>query len=614
MGELGHGGEVVSFAFPDSNNCYVLDQFTDTTFIYKIIDQGESLKLHKTIYPFNDAPPILITANKLVAPTKDYLFMTFDQYAYIKKSTDGGKSFERIKLNDSTLYEIIMRDTTVGIAIGSDGEYSHIFTTRDGWKTFKKLDTSFKWGFYSPIFKDSANIQMVYLNFTPRVETLVNYNITTNEWTVLYNLDADTTEQNRIVFTKLIYVSDSTRYLTGSKGSGEFEKQIGEIYKTEDGGKHWEKNLEWYEKPYGDLQDIAFFDEKNGIAVGARVEIFMTNDGGSTWHYERPDEMIKGWDSLVGGSPYLHVAWSGKTPLVGTYSGKVFRYYGDFYKIGKMKPPKLIWPENNSIAQINSTQLLWSSNEVLGHFYYVEISKDKEFKNDVEKTTFWGEGETNGIGTTLYDFTQYYWRVGILDTTSKIDTIWSDTFTFRTSLAQIEPVSPDCGTTNQNTDVNLIWKAAKGAQYYRLQLAAENQFDTVLIEKDSIPVNHCVVDDLDSGKTYFWRVLAFNNEEEGHYYPTCYFTTLDPSDVREAIPGGTINIKQSDELLTFYVESKDHYNYQIEIIDLSGNSIFKSDLKTVLNIDLSQFMSGTYLYKLTTNRSLLKSGKFIVTR
>lgn len=75
--------------------------------------------------------------------------------------------------------------------------------------------------------------------------------------------------------------SDSTAYLM-SAGPGEASR----IYKTTDGGKSWAEQFKNPE-PKGFLDAIAFWDEKNGIAMGdpvnGRFQLVATSDGGANW-------------------------------------------------------------------------------------------------------------------------------------------------------------------------------------------------------------------------------------------------------------------------------------------------------------------------------------------
>jgi photosystem II stability/assembly factor-like uncharacterized protein len=74
---------------------------------------------------------------------------------------------------------------------------------------------------------------------------------------------------------------EATAYLL-SAGLGEHAR----IYKTTDGGKTWVLQFK-NPDPEGFLDAIAFWDEKNGIALGdpvkGRFQLIITDDGGANW-------------------------------------------------------------------------------------------------------------------------------------------------------------------------------------------------------------------------------------------------------------------------------------------------------------------------------------------
>lgn len=74
------------------------------------------------------------------------------------------------------------------------------------------------------------------------------------------------------------------------------------IYRTEDGGKHWEQTY-YNNTPGMFLDGIAFWDENNGIAVGDPVEdhfiLLRTRNGGRSW-----EDMEEGLRAQFGEAPF----------------------------------------------------------------------------------------------------------------------------------------------------------------------------------------------------------------------------------------------------------------------------------------------------------------------
>ena len=66
------------------------------------------------------------------------------------------------------------------------------------------------------------------------------------------------------------------------------------IYKTDDGGKHWDPQVTNHE-PKGFLDCMAFWDPQRGIVVGdpvnGKFQLLTTSDGGQHWNYVSPDNL-----------------------------------------------------------------------------------------------------------------------------------------------------------------------------------------------------------------------------------------------------------------------------------------------------------------------------------
>lgn len=79
----------------------------------------------------------------------------------------------------------------------------------------------------------------------------------------------------------ITFVDKNTGYITG--GSYEFEPNNGFIFKTTDGGENWTSVLS---QQVSALNNIAFSDPQNGIAIGGEVGtglILRTTDAGQNW-------------------------------------------------------------------------------------------------------------------------------------------------------------------------------------------------------------------------------------------------------------------------------------------------------------------------------------------
>jgi hypothetical protein len=524
-------GHVASMNCIDSNNCYVLIQQSGYVELYNSYNKGKTwTKTYKS--DFMDTEPYLLNVTDCVSPRSDYYFMTFRERCYVIKSSDGGISFKKIKLSDSTLpYSIVMKDKNNGIILSEfvidDSAYTFIFVTNDGWETFRKLDTTIN-GTMENVggFSDDENIPMDYSSKISKnlpdnyvlTHQYINYNFKNNKWSVLntFYIDSNFVDTNKVYhdsFDCIDIVNDSIAFLAGHRGSGVAQYRFDIIYRTKDGGKTWKKVLDSIYDPKWGLQDISFYDEKNGVAVGQLGKILTTNDGGDTWVYNVLPQNLITEEPLT-----MKVTWAGHTPIIGTWYGNIYRYEGNFFKFVK-EPDRvnLISPSNNVTKLANKVELNWSDNGSTK--YYLQITKIAELNQLILDTIV----STNNFEiSNLESFTNYYWRVG---TKYNKKMIWSVNYSFQTKLYPCSTISPECGSIGQNINPTLEWTKEKGADFVRLEYAKSPDFLENRILIDSIMTNNFFVKNLDSGTTYYWHVQAFNYAEASEWSETCDFTT-----------------------------------------------------------------------------------------
>ena len=119
-------------------------------------------------------------------------------------------------------------------------------------------------------------------------------------------------------------------YKCGLRRTGITDTAYDIIFKSTDYGKTWFKQLDTLAQYEFGLQNISFYDDINGIAVGQFGKILVTNDGGTKWRYEElPVELFKEEPAV------MHVLWAGKSPIIATLQGHIYLYQGDFFKFEK---------------------------------------------------------------------------------------------------------------------------------------------------------------------------------------------------------------------------------------------------------------------------------------
>ncbi|MFM2133479.1 MAG: hypothetical protein RL156_760 [Bacteroidota bacterium] len=279
------------FVLVDTNTIYGLAKMSVTgPQLLKSTDNGENWKI---VYQMKlDTTPYLTANPNMIGCITNKNTIIFScNYGYILRSDDGGKSFERIRV-DTTLtgtenFVSVYFDstTTSGIIVAPRKVYS----TSDGGRHWKSKplvapDTAANTIFRAVI----RSIDTIYAHLSSRFgETQIFANSydggdtwTKSEYKIQHSLNMMTYVDSKngwyIAGVKLSATSDSTREY---------------IYHTSDAGLTWETQLDSLvsdsitQTPPNGISYINFYDRRNGLAVGNN-KILRTWDGGKSWHIQ----------------------------------------------------------------------------------------------------------------------------------------------------------------------------------------------------------------------------------------------------------------------------------------------------------------------------------------
>ncbi len=138
--------------------------------------------------------------------------------------------------------------------------------------------------------------------------------------------------------------------------------------------------------------------------------------------------------------------------------------------------------------------------------YSIQIAEDDAFTNVVYDST--GITDLNNIPNVDFEpSTQYFWHV------KHDDMNWSETRDFTTGelegtfVSIVAPIDEQTGLPQEPT---LQWSGIPIAEYYRVQLSADDTFDELILNSASSELSYSLnADDgemLDINSTYYWRV------------------------------------------------------------------------------------------------------------
>ncbi|MEO6096209.1 MAG: fibronectin type III domain-containing protein [Fibrobacteria bacterium] len=205
-----------------------------------------------------------------------------------------------------------------------------------------------------------------------------------------------------------------------------------------------------------------------------------------------------------------------------------FSVYSEVRKLTTLTlavPPAsdLVSPADGADAQAATLVLKWRTS-LRTDTYRLQVSLSPTFATTVfDDATL--KDTTKSVGP-LKDNETYYWRVNAKNAAGA--GVFSEIRSFTTKEgAAAEPVlvSPADNAGNLPTDVTFKWKTSANATTYLVQVSEKADFSTKVEEDEDVDTEF-VAEDLDNGKTYYWRVRAQNGAGNSDYSDARKFTVV----------------------------------------------------------------------------------------
>jgi hypothetical protein len=176
--------------------------------------------------------------------------------------------------------------------------------------------------------------------------------------------------------------------------------------------------------------------------------------------------------------------------------------------------PQLISPVNEGTINFFTPTIDWHDFQGAVN-YRIQISLDANFSGTMIMDSSGITASQLHIATGLFTTNSYYyWRVKA--SLSSGATPWSGVWRFRIILNPPPApnlISPLNGAINQPYTPLMDWNESSTAEFYRIQIATNPGFATLVIDSSRIPVTQYQVPEfaLTVNTQYFWRVNASNS-------------------------------------------------------------------------------------------------------
>ncbi len=301
-------------------------------------------------------------------------------------------------------------------------------------------------------------------------------------------------------------------------------------------------NLVWmqrYDGPANDWDDLNAIDldiknniyvtgQSNGVDTGPDfATLRYETDGTTMWEARYSSDGNKSdqaMDILIDGEGNVFVV--GAANLDST-SGIALIKYDQM-----LVAPQLVSPADGAEQVTLTPALEWSA--VNGaESYRVQLATDSNFTMLVMDTSV--TAQMVQVDSLMYD-TPYYWRVQAENYTGA--GYWSETWMFRTMIAQPEPVtllSPADKDTIETDSVQLVWATATPeVDQYQVQVAMVDDFSATVLDTVISDTTYQLMS-LSDGETYFWRIRAHNISGWGDWSATWQFTVEIPLPLPAAV-------------------------------------------------------------------------------
>ncbi len=320
----------------------------------------------------------------------------------------------------------------------------------------------------------------------------------------------------------------------------------------------------WHFTTIGSMTLISPADNSTVSATSATLT-WSSYSGASGYVYEYDTDSTFS-QPISGYSYYTNASISGlqygttyywRARAVNSYDSSA---WSDTWRFTTPSTITLSSPADQTIASGTDITLQW--NGISGSDYIYEIDTVATFNSPYRMT-----GTSYYTSYSLYSLyygTTYYWRVAA--TNGNDTTAWSPVWSFTTPSA-VTLSSPADGSVTYSTSQYLYWNSISGS-YYRYEIDENPNFNSPNLRTGTTYSTSQYISGLAYGNTYYWRIQAYNDNDEAEWSNTWHFTVqsslfpMAPTLISPA--NGSTNVAVNGRLLTWtFLSNATSYEVQL---------------------------------------------------
>ncbi len=313
---------------------------------------------------------------------------------------------------------------------------------------------------------------------------------------------------------------------------------------------------------------------------------------------------------IYGGTYYWRVRTSKSSKL---------SFWSDIWRFSLgAKPPVLRLPENNKTGFQQGEEFSWDIYPG-AIAYEIQIALDSGFTNIIETKN--DLSQRKFVSGKLDMFRRYFWRVRVI--LKDKNSLWSNTWSFETGIGNPVLTKPFNNAKEVPPEkVELKWEPVVGAEYYRLCLANDKDFQSIICSRDTVLLNYYEVADLEKQKHYWWRVKALCELGESQWSAPFTFETGDRTAVGDDNKLNIISVNvypnPFNSAVQFYMQSQKSGMLKLRICSMTGLVLdelridFTESNSNSVNWAPGNLVPGIYMfYIMDLKDGILFTGKLV---